>query len=259
MSYLIIIPARYGASRLPGKPLLDIAGKPMIQRVWEQAQLCQATAVVVATDDERVADCVHGFGGRVCLTRADHPSGTDRLAQVAEQLGLEAEAIVVNLQGDEPLLPAVLLDQVAANLARQPDAAIATLCEPLLSVRQLLDPNVVKVVRNTDEMALYFSRAPIPWSRDGFSDPGPDATISLNDHWFRHLGLYAYRVGFLTDFVRWGPAPIERIEMLEQLRALYHGVKIHVGIAVVDVPPGVDTPGDLEAVREHFARKGGSL
>jgi 3-deoxy-manno-octulosonate cytidylyltransferase (CMP-KDO synthetase) len=259
MSYLIIIPARYGASRLPGKPLLDIAGKPMIQRVWEQAQRSAAAAVVVATDDQRIADCVHGFGGRACLTSAEHPSGTDRLAEVAEQLGLAADSIVVNLQGDEPLLPPLLLDQVADDLARQPDAAIATLCEPLLSVRQLLDPNVVKLVRNAAGMALYFSRAPMPWQRDGFSTLGPDATISLNDHWFRHIGLYAYRAGFLADFVRWGPAPVERIEMLEQLRALHHGSSIHVGIAAADVPPGVDTPEDLEAVRQYFLHGGASL
>lgn len=253
MSFRVVIPARYGSSRLPGKPLLDIAGKPMVMHVYERALLSAATDVVVATDDERIADAVRGYGAPVVMTRADHPSGTDRLQEVAEQLGWQADDIVVNVQGDEPLIPPSVINQVAANLAEASEAGIATLAEPLHDIEQLFNPNIVKLVRDVNDFALYFSRAPMPWARDAFAlsrQHLPEQALAL---YLRHLGIYAYRVGFLHDYVSWPPAPIEQLESLEQLRALYQGVRIHVGVANASLPPGVDTQADLDRVRAIVA------
>ena len=250
MSYIVVIPARHGSTRLPGKPLLDIAGKPMVQRVWEQARMSAASEVVIATDDQRIFDVAQGFGARVCMTAMDHPSGTDRLQEVAAQLGWVDEQIVVNVQGDEPMIPAAVIDQVACNLAEKATAGIATLCEGIDALPELLDSNAVKVVFDKNGMALYFSRATIPWPREQFKS-GQQAMPAAG-RWYRHIGIYAYRTAFLHEYVTWSPAPPEQLEQLEQLRALYNGVKIHVAPAQEQVPGGVDTQADLDTVRERF-------
>ncbi|UUD64777.1 3-deoxy-manno-octulosonate cytidylyltransferase [Pseudomonas seleniipraecipitans] len=246
-AFTVVIPARYASTRLPGKPLQDIAGKPMIQHVWEQACKSSAGQVVVATDDARIVDACHGFGAQVILTRADHNSGTDRLAEVAAALGLAADAIVVNVQGDEPLVPPAIIDQVAANLAANPQAAIATLAEPISDVAALFNPNVVKVATDRNGLALTFSRAPLPWARDAFA--ADRDSLPADVPYRRHIGIYAYRAGFLQDFVAWGPCWLENTECLEQLRALWHGVRIHVADALEAPPAGVDTQEDLDRVR----------
>ncbi|MFZ3206972.1 MAG: 3-deoxy-manno-octulosonate cytidylyltransferase [Pseudomonas sp.] len=246
-AFTVVIPARYASSRLPGKPLQDIAGKPMIQHVWEQAGKSSARQVVVATDDLRIVEVCRGFGAEVLLTRSDHNSGTDRLAEVAAVLGLAPDAIVVNVQGDEPLIPPAIIDQVAANLAANPQAAIATLAEPIDDVAALFNPNVVKVVSDRNGLALTFSRAPLPWARDAFAVSREQ--LPANVPYRRHIGIYAYRAQFLHDFVAWGPCWLEDTECLEQLRALWHGVRIHVADALQAPPAGVDTEEDLERVR----------
>jgi len=253
MSFTVVIPARYGSTRLPGKPLLDIAGKPMVQRVWEQARCSAAGQVVIATDDSRIVDIAQAFGAQVCMTSADHPSGTDRLQQVAVQMGWPDGHIVVNVQGDEPLIPPVVIDQVALNLANHEKAGIATLCEDITALDELINPNAVKVVSDASGMALYFSRAPIPWPRDSFAD-GQQVMPEEGD-WYRHIGIYAYRTGFLHQYVTWEAAPVEQLEHLEQLRALYNGVSIHVARASQSVPGGVDTEEDLSAVRARLERE----
>lgn len=245
--FTVIIPARYGSSRLLGKPLLDIAGKPMIQHVWEQAKKSVAKEVYIATDDERIKEACDAFGALVVMTKSDHASGTDRLQEVATQLNLSADDIVVNVQGDEPLVPPEIINQVAKNLALYKEAAIATLTESITDMDTLFNPNVVKVVTDRYGYALSFSRAPTPWARDA---------IAANPKVFpegipfqRHIGLYAYRVSFLHSFVQWGPCWLERCESLEQLRALWNGVKIHVANAIVAPPAGVDTLEDLERIK----------
>lgn len=245
--FTVVIPARYGSSRFPGKPLKVIAGKPMVQLVWEQARKSSAQRVVVATDDVRIFEACQAFGAEVLMTRDDHNSGTDRLAEVAMQLGLAADAIVVNVQGDEPMIPPAVIDQVASNLAAHPEAGISTLAEPIDDVAALFNPNVVKVSSDINGLALTFSRAPLPWARDALAanrDELP-AGVPLR----RHIGIYAYRAGFLHDFVSWGPCMLENTENLEQLRALWNGVRIHVADALEAPPAGVDTPEDLERVR----------
>jgi 3-deoxy-manno-octulosonate cytidylyltransferase (CMP-KDO synthetase) len=246
-AFTVVIPARYASSRLPGKPLQDIAGKPMIQHVWEQAGKSSAQQVVVATDDARIVEACRGFGAEVLLTRIEHNSGTDRLAEVAAVLGLAPDAIVVNVQGDEPLIPPAIIDQVAANLAANPQAAIATLAEPIDDVAALFNPNVVKVASDRNGLALTFSRAPLPWARDAFAVSREQ--LPANVPYRRHIGIYAYRAQFLHDFVAWGPCWLEDAECLEQLRALWHGVRIHVADALQAPPAGVDTQEDLERVR----------
>lgn len=244
--FTIIIPARYSSTRLPGKPLLDLAGKPMIQRVYEQAVQSDASRVVVATDDQRIEACVKGFGGEVCMTSANHESGTDRLAEVAQRIELSDDDCVVNVQGDEPLIPPSVINQVAQNLVNS-GGAMSTLSEAIDSEQVAFDPNAVKVVNDKQGFALYFSRAPIPWNRDSFSSGGgvlPERMVMQ-----RHIGIYGYRVGFLRQFVQWGPCVLEQVESLEQLRAMWHGVKIHVEQAVESPPPGIDTEADLIAVR----------
>jgi 3-deoxy-manno-octulosonate cytidylyltransferase (CMP-KDO synthetase) len=255
MPFTVIIPARYASTRLPGKPLLEVGGRPMLERVWQQARQSAAGRVLVATDDARIQAVAAGFGAEVCLTDPAHPSGTDRLQEVAQRLALEDEAIVVNVQGDEPLIPPAVINQVAANLAANPDCGVATLCVPIGDSHELHNPNAVKVVFDARGRALYFSRAAIPWPRDSFAaDP---QAMPAGEHWFRHIGIYAYRVGFLHRHVSWPPAPLEQLEQLEQLRALYHGVAIHVAPAVAPVPAGVDTPADLAAVNALLAESAG--
>jgi 3-deoxy-manno-octulosonate cytidylyltransferase (CMP-KDO synthetase) len=250
MSFLVVIPARLNSSRLPGKVLLDIVGKPMVQWVWERACESAAERVVIATDDARVAAVVEAFGGEVCMTRASHESGTDRLQEVAEQLGLEDDCIIVNVQGDEPLIPPAAIDQVALNLASSERAGIATLARRIRDADEVFNPNVVKVVVDNTQHALYFSRAPLPWDREAWQEATNRVPVGpLAGEWARHIGIYAYRAEFLHRFVQWPMGRLERLEKLEQLRALENGVAIHVDEARAVIPPGVDTAEDLEQVR----------
>lgn len=247
MSFVVVIPARYSSTRLPGKPLADIAGKPMIQWVVEQAQKSAAHRVVVATDDQRIADALAGLAVEVCMTATDHESGTERLAEVVEKLALSPDEIVVNVQGDEPLLPPELVDQVAELLA-QGQAPMATLTTPIEVADELMDPNVVKAVCSQQGLALYFSRAPIPWDRDGMAGDAPDLSLCQ-----RHIGIYAYRAGFIRRYVSLPASPLEQLEKLEQLRVLWHGEQIALAQARVLPAPGVDTQADLEAIRRRLA------
>ncbi len=254
VAFKVVIPSRYASTRLPAKPLADIAGKPMIRHVWERGIQSGAEEVVVACDDERIAEAARAFGAVVCLTSPHHRSGTDRITEVADRLGWPDDALVVNLQGDEPTMPPALLRQVADSLAARPDASVATLCVPVAQRAELFDPNVVKVVSDRTGYALYFSRAPIPWHRDSFGQAG--LTLPPDVPYARHLGIYAYRCGFLRRFVTWRPAPIESCESLEQLRVLWQGERIHVETAVATPGTGVDTPEDLARVRRELAHGG---
>lgn len=253
-NFTVIIPARYASSRLPGKPLADIAGRPMIQHVWAQAKNAGAERVVVATDDERVKSAVEQFGGEVCMTSAHHNSGTERLAEVIDVLGLADDEIVVNVQGDEPLIPPVIIEQVATLLAGS-EAKMATLAVKIDDAHELANPNVVKALCDKDGYVLYFSRTPIPWHRDEFAKQGASEAQSAVEKfdYLRHIGLYAYRAGFIRQYVAWAPSPIEQIESLEQLRVLWYGEKIHIAIAKETPAVGVDTAEDLEKVRQILA------
>ena len=233
MTFHVIIPARYASTRYPGKPLVDLAGKPMVVRVCERAAQSGASGVHVATDDERIAAAVRKHGFAVVMTRTDHASGTDRLAEAAAQLRLDDQQVVVNVQGDEPLIEPALIRQVAERLQ---DADMATACHAIHDAASLANPNVVKVVLDAKGYALYFSRSRIPYPREG------EALC------YRHAGIYAYRVGFLKRYAALAPAPLEKAEALEQLRALWHGHRIAVVVSETDIPPGVDTPQDLDAV-----------
>jgi len=255
VGFHVVIPARYASTRLPGKPLLDIGGRPMIQRVVERACASGAEEVLVATDDARIAAAVHDPRDParqiVVMTDPDLPSGTDRVAAVAAVRGWADDTVVVNVQGDEPFLPGLLVDQAAGLLAGDPSAGIATLAAPIGSLEEFLDPNVVKVVAGQGGAALYFSRAPIPWSRDG----APAGLASQREYAgaLRHVGLYAYRVGTLRRITQLGPSALEQRERLEQLRALENGVRILVGLCLEDPAPGVDTAADLERARQRAA------
>jgi 3-deoxy-manno-octulosonate cytidylyltransferase (CMP-KDO synthetase) len=251
LDFIVAIPARHGSTRLPGKPLLMIAGRPMIAHVVDRAREAGARAVIVATDDARIEDAVAALGIEVCMTDPAHASGTDRLAECATRLGWDAQQIVVNLQGDEPLAPPAAIHAVAAALA-QSSAEIATLALPFTEADTLLDPNSVKLVRDAAGHALYFSRAPIPWPRDAFAHDRRTLPTLDGEAWLRHLGLYAYRVGALQRFAALPPGRLERIEALEQLRALEAGWPIAVALSPVPVPAGVDTESDLRRVRRLF-------
>ena len=242
MSFRIVIPARFASTRLPGKPLRTIAGRPLIEHVHARATEAGASEVIVATDDERIAAACRGFGGVVAMTSPDHASGTDRLAEVASARGWPDDAIVVNVQGDEPLIPPAIIRQVAALLASAMAPSVATLATPVRALAELLDPNVVKVVADRAGHALYFSRAPIPWQRDAAAG-GTDAQRIAGAR--RHLGLYAYRVAALRRLAALAPTALELTERLEQLRALEHGLVIAIADAVEVPGPGVDTESDL--------------
>jgi 3-deoxy-manno-octulosonate cytidylyltransferase (CMP-KDO synthetase) len=241
----IVIPARLAANRLPGKPLLPIGGRPLIQWVWECARASGATSITIATDDERIRSAASGFGADAVLTAREHASGTDRIAEVVRVRGLPPDEIVVNLQGDEPLTPPGVLNRVATALSERPSADIATVAAPILSLAEFLDPSCVKALCARDGSALYFSRAPVPWPREQVAAGRPTAFAGS----LRHIGIYAYRVRSLELFAAWPPTPLEEAEKLEQLRALEHGMRIHV-VTLDEAPPaGVDTPEDLERVR----------
>lgn len=247
MSFYVVIPARYASTRLPAKPLKMIAGKPMIQHVYERACQSGATQVIITTDDGRIREAAEAFGARVCMTSPNHNSGTDRLQEVASQLQLGDSEILVNVQGDEPLIPPEVIDQVARLLAANAQASVATLCEPIHEVADFDNPNIVKVVADQGGRALYFSRAPIPFPRDHRASGQPGLPVDLNAR--RHIGIYAYRVALLNRFVTWAQAPLEKLESLEQLRVLWQGEAIQVAEACAAVPGGVDTEEDLQRVR----------
>ena len=249
MEFHVIIPARYDSTRLPGKVLLDIGGKPMIQHVYERALDSGAEEVIIATDDKRISAAAESFGAHVCMTSSDHQSGTERLSEAAVALGLEDEEIVVCVQGDEPLIPPQVIRQVAEDLDEHDNVKVSTVCEAITHVNDLFDPNTTKVVMNRRNYAMYFSRAPIPWERDAFADPDKK-NITLSGSHFRHIGLYAYRVGFLQEYMEWGPCSPEELEVLEQLRILWHGGRIHVVVSKTTIPSGVDTEEDLKRARE---------
>lgn len=249
MSFTVIVPARLASTRLPDKPLADIGGLPMVVRVAQRAALSGAARVVVAADHVRTVQACQAHGVQALLTRTDHPSGSDRLAEACDLLGLANEDRVVNVQGDEPLIDPALIDAVAAMLQTRPEAAMSTAAHPIDSVAEFTNPNVVKVMTDAHGLALYFSRAPIPWWRDGFAQgisalpqPGP----------LRHIGIYGYRVEALRQFPRLAQAPMEVTEALEQLRAMWHGWRIAVHVTDHAPGPGVDTPEDLERVRRLF-------
>jgi len=252
MSFVVVIPARFESSRLPGKVLADIAGKPMIQWVVEKAQASGADKVIVATDNDEVAQIVQNFGGEVCKTRSDHQSGTERLAEVMETYQFSDEQVIVNVQGDEPFIPIENIAQVAANLANQTQARMATLAMTIDDVAEALNPNAVKVLCDKDGYALYFSRATIPYDRERFLNN--DNIRDIGDFYLRHIGIYAYQAGFIKDYVRWPASQLEQVESLEQLRVLWQGEKIHVAVANTRLAvEGVDTPEDLEKARTYAA------
>ncbi|NNU43143.1 3-deoxy-manno-octulosonate cytidylyltransferase [Ramlibacter montanisoli] len=247
MGFTVLIPARLASTRLPDKPLADIGGLPMVVRVAQRAEQSSAAQVVVAADSARIADACSRHGVRAVLTRPDHPSGSDRLAEACEHLGLARDDVVVNVQGDEPLIDPALIDAVATLLQQRPQASMSTAAHPIASVADFTNPNVVKVVLQADGLALYFSRAPIPWWRDGFAQ-GVNALPQPAP--LRHVGIYGYRAGFLREFPRMPQAPVESCEALEQLRALWHGHRIAVHVTDQAPGAGVDTPEDLERVRQ---------
>ena len=249
--FIAVIPARFASTRLPGKPLADIAGKPMIVRVAEQAAKSGAQQVVIATDHADVKRVAEHHGWRTVMTRADHAQGTDRIAEVAETLKFPDEAIIVNVQGDEPLIDPALIRAVVDALGANPEAAIATAAHPIDDAREFFNPNVVKVVCDGKGFAHYFSRAPIPYARDGFAQNKEALPASFPA--LRHIGIYAYRAGFLKRYATLPAAPAEQFESLEQLRALYHGYRIAVTVWPGALPPGVDTPDDLDRVRALFS------
>jgi 3-deoxy-manno-octulosonate cytidylyltransferase (CMP-KDO synthetase) len=254
--FSVLIPARYASTRLPGKALLDLGGKPMVVRVAERAKASGAETVIVATDDVRVLEAVraHGFDAR--MTRADHASGTDRIAEAAQSLGLADDAIVVNVQGDEPLVEPSLIEAVARHLATHDAASMSTACYPIADAAAIFNPNINKVVLDAQGYALYFSRAPIPYARDAFAQ---GKTLPPGLPVFHHVGIYGYRAGFLKRFAALAPPAIERFEALEQLRALWHGYRIGVVIDAAAPTPGVDSAEDLERVRALFDRNANPL
>lgn len=247
MKFTVIIPARYGSTRFPGKPLALIAGKPMIQHVYERAIESGANTVIIATDDERIRQVALGFNATVCMTSEAHCSGTSRLAEVIKTHQVDENEIVVNVQGDEPFIPAENIRQVATNLYQNAAVPMATLAYPIDNVRDLFNTNVVKVVANKQKLAMYFSRSTIPYDREQFADIASDSVVfeRLKSEYLRHIGIYGYRAGFVTEYNDLRPSLLEQVESLEQLRVLWHGFSIHVDVAKEAPPHGVDTPEDL--------------
>lgn len=248
MAFTVIIPARYESSRLPGKPLMDINGKPMVEWTWLQAKKSGAERIIIATENQDVQQACEAFGAEVCLTGDHHQSGTERIAEVIDLAGIQGDDIIVNVQGDEPMLPPELIHQVAEGLQAHPEISMATLCEPIEEVETVFDPNAVKVSRDLANRAINFSRAPLPWSRDTFLEK--QQTLPENWAYKRHIGLYAYRAGFVKQYVAWPECELEHVEKLEQLRVLWHGEKILVLDALCEAGVGVDTPEDLQRVRQ---------
>lgn len=259
MGFTVIIPARHGSTRLPGKMLLNLAGKPMVQHVYEKALASGAGRVVVATDHQDIVDSVNTFSGEVLLTSERHPSGTDRIAEAVDKLGFADNEIIVNVQGDEPQIDPEIINRVAQNLSDNEDASISTVAVPLRESQEFLNPNIVKVVLDNNNMALYFSRAPIPWPRDGFmgqefSDLKLQELTGINQNFYRHIGIYAYTAGFVKEYVKIPQSDLEKTEALEQLRALSHGYRISVLLADNAGGSGVDTQDDYDRVKEIIER-----
>lgn len=250
MKFTVIIPARHDSTRLPGKPLRLLAGKPMIEHVYQRALESEADEIWIATDDERIHDAAKQFSANIMMTSDRHQSGTDRLAEVVAKCNYDDERIIVNLQGDEPLMPAALINQVAHALDGHDQASMATLCQKITTSAELFDPHVVKVVMDKEGYGLYFSRAVIPWDREAFAVT-TEALPPAVDH-YRHIGLYAYRAGFVRDYVQWPQSPLEKMESLEQLRVLWQGHRIHVSPACVTPGHGVDTEQDLHRVEQQL-------
>jgi len=246
MSFRIVIPARFASTRLSGKPLRDICGKPMIAHVIERAKQSDAEEIIVATDSKEIADAIADIDVRVCITHENHQSGTERLSEVIEQLGFDDDQILINLQGDEPMMPPVCLNQVGKALEDDDSVKMATLCTPLTDIEELFDPHAVKVVRDINDFALYFTRAAVPWSRDCFNET--PRKMPQNQEYQRHIGLYGYRAGFIRQYLEWQSSDIEKTESLEQLRVLYYGERIKVITAESPPGPGVDTIEDLNLV-----------
>lgn len=257
MKFKVVIPARYGSTRLPAKPLLDLGGKPMVVRVAERVRQSGADEIWVATDHEAVRDAAEAHGVAAMMTRSDHPTGTDRLAEVVARCGWSGDTLVVNVQGDEPLIDPAVIDQTARQLATS-GADIATVAHPIEDAADFFNPNVVKVVCRADGDAAYFSRAPIPYARDHFAREGGGETLPGGFPACRHVGLYAYRAAFLKAYASLLPAPTEQFEALEQLRALWHGYRISVALVTTAPASGVDTPEDAERMRKLFDRAGNS-
>lgn len=252
MEFRVIIPARYASTRLPGKMLADIGGKPMLQHTYERALESGAESVAIATDDDRIRKVAEEFGATVCMTSPDHNSGTERLAEAVVALGYLEDEVIVNLQGDEPLVPPAVIRQVAEDLVKFENARVATLYEPIKTLEELFNPNNVKVIMNKRGYALYFSRAPIAWDREHFQIP-PAKSQKLKTLHFRHVGIYAYRAGFLQEYMEWGSSQLEEMERLEQLRVLWNGGRVHLTEAKESVPSDINTPEDLEAVRRSVS------
>jgi 3-deoxy-manno-octulosonate cytidylyltransferase (CMP-KDO synthetase) len=254
VEFRVVIPARFGSTRLPGKVLLDVAGKPMLQHVYDRAVESGAVSVVVATDDDRIRKVAEDFGATVCMTSSEHTSGTERLAEAVVALGYLEDEVIVNLQGDKPLVPPSVIKQVAEDLGKYENARVATLYENIKNVDELFNPNTVKVVMNKRGYALYFSRAPIAWDREHFTMP-PTKDQKISTPHFRHVGIYAYHAGFLQEYMEWGASSLEEMERLEQLRVLWNGGRVHLTEAKEVVPIDVNTEEDLEKVRKIFALK----
>lgn len=248
MAFSVVIPARFESSRLPGKPLAMVHGKPMIYWTWQQARKSGAHRVIIATESQKVANVCHQFGAEVCMTGDHHQSGTERIAEVIELSLFADDEIIVNLQGDEPMMPAELIHQVAQGLEEFPEIPMSTLCEPIETLEKVFNPNMVKVSLDANHCAITFSRAPLPWARDEFS--GESKKLPKDFPYFRHIGLYAYRASFVKRYVNWPECRLEQVEKLEQLRVLWQGEKILVKQALQDAGVGVDTPEDLERLRE---------
>lgn len=251
MEFRVIIPARYSSTRLPGKVLLDIKGKPMLQHVYEKAVASGAESVVIATDDKRVAEAAEKFGAPVCMTASDHQTGTERISEAVAALDYSGDDIVVCTQGDVPLIPPECIRMVAEDLEEHTNVKVASLCDEIEDVNELFDPNIVKVVMNRRNYAMYFTRAAVPWELDNFQQK---EKAKLSGHHYRHVGLYAYRVSFLEDYMNWAACPLETLESLEQLRVLWNGGRIHMRIWKKKLPPGVDTSEDLEKVRAYIEK-----
>ena len=255
MSFRIVIPARFASTRLPGKPLRNICGKPMIAHVIDRAKQSEAEEVIVATDSNEIADAISDLDVRVCMTHENHQSGTERLSEVIEQLGFDDDQILINLQGDEPMMPPVCLNQVGQALENDTHLKMATLCTPLTDINELFDPHAVKVVRDVNDFALYFTRAAVPWSRDCFNEAHvKNRKMPQNQEYQRHIGLYGYRAGFVRQYLEWKSSDIEKTESLEQLRVLYYGERIKVITAAIPPGPGVDTHEDLNKVCELISQ-----
>lgn len=248
MSYKIVIPARYASTRLPGKPLIELAGKPMVQHVYERAQATGVQDIVIATDDERIQQAALGFGAEVVMTSPDHENGTERIAEVAKIKGWDSSAVVVNLQGDEPLIPQSLIELTAQGLINNPEAGMSSICTPIQDSADVFNPNIVKVVLNKENFALYFSRASIPWDRDQYAQDTTQKTVKMPV--YRHIGMYGYRVSFLQQYTQMDSCVLETTEALEQLRALWYGVKIHMGVINQAPAHGVDTLEDAKRVEQ---------